>query len=102
MRNSRMICYVVGCVALLSVGAVFAKDPAQSAAAAPDEVVCRDYPRPGSHMMMHVCVTEAEWNATLRKAAALQSPASAVQSAWAAGGAAPNGAAQNWGGFQRY
>jgi hypothetical protein len=43
---------------------------AQSMAATPDEIVCRDYPRPGSHMMMHVCVTQAEWNAMRARDAA--------------------------------
>ena len=45
---------------------------AQSMAATPDEPVCRDYPRPGSHMMMHVCVTQAEWNAMRARDAAFQ------------------------------
>ena len=56
---------------------------AQSMAAAPDETVCREQPRPGSHIMMRVCATPAERSAMLKRDALLQSPASAVQSAWA-------------------
>jgi len=56
-----------GAVALIGVLVA-----AQSMAATPDEAVCRDYPRPGSHMTMHVCVTQAEWNALRARDAAFQ------------------------------
>jgi hypothetical protein len=51
---------------------------AQSMAAAPDESVCRDYPRPGSRMIMHVCVTQAEWTAMRARDAAFQTASSAA------------------------
>ena len=62
---------------------------ATSMAAKPDEPVCRDYPRPGSHMMMHVCVTQAEWDAMRAREAAFQtaslSAAGGFSPAWSGG-----------------
>ncbi len=34
---------------------------ARSLASPPAETVCRDQPRPGSHIVMHTCATEAQW-----------------------------------------
>jgi hypothetical protein len=92
---------VIRCAASL-LGAVIA---AQSMAATPDELVCHDYPRPGSHMMMHVCVTQAEWNAMLGRDAALQRAASAsgvqgASAAWANNAPSVNTSAST--SFQRY
>jgi len=72
---------------------------AQSMAATPDEPVCRDYPRPGSHMMMHVCVTQAEWNAMRARDAAFQTASfAAAQGATGNTTAIPTAST----GFQRY
>ena len=59
---------------------------AQSMAATPDVPVCRYLPRPGSHMWMHVCVTQAEWIAMQGREAAFQGAASAAGQ-WGTGNA---------------
>ena len=89
-----------GAVAL--VGVLIA---AQSVAATPDELVCRYGPRPGSRMLSHVCLSEAQWTEMDKRQAAARSslllgPGSLPQGD--ASSAASNGPAQNWGGFQRY
>ena len=54
---------------------------AQATAATPVQL-CRDYPRPGSRMLTHVCVTEAEWSALRGREAAFQTAsAAAIQGA---------------------
>jgi hypothetical protein len=54
---------VIRCAAGL-LGALLA---AQSLAAAPDDVVCRDVPRPGSRIVMHLCATRLEWAASAQR-----------------------------------
>jgi len=75
---------------------------AQSMAASPEEqTVCRYDSRPGSRILSHTCLTQAEWMQIDKRQTAMRlllggDPA-------ATGGAAPMGSpAQNWGGFQRY
>ncbi len=84
------------------VGALIA---AQSIAATPDELVCRYESRPGSRMLSHVCLSEAQWTEMDKRQAAARSSLLLGAGSLPQGDAstaASNGPAQNWGGFQRY
>ena len=74
---------------------------AQSIAATPEEGrVCRYDSRPGSRVLSHSCLTEAQWAEMDKRQAAvnwLLPPGTHA----GGGGAVPTGASQNWGGPQR-
>jgi hypothetical protein len=75
---------------------------AQSMAAAPDELVCREQLRPGSRIVMRTCATKVEWITIAERDAALRQSGATVSAFFGGSPAASmQGAAQNWGGFQR-
>ena len=81
---------------------------AQSMAANPEEqTVCRYESRPGSRILLHSCMTEAQWLAAdkdKREAAMRLAGGAAASNATSIVGSSvvPATPAQNWGGFQRY
>jgi hypothetical protein len=92
-----------GAAALL--GALIA---ARSLAAPPEEqTVCRYESRPGSRILLHSCMTAAQWLAAdkdKREAATRLGGAAAAGNATSIVGSSivPATPAQTWGGFQRY
>ncbi len=75
---------------------------AQSIAATPEDgVVCRYEPRPGSRVLSHSCLTEAQWADMDKRQAAINWLLPPGTHPGSGGGAAPTGASQNWGGPQR-
>ncbi len=77
---------VRGAAALL--GALIA---AQSMAATPDELVCREQRRPGSRIVMRVCATDAQWTvAATREAVIRKFPNSVEYPATAGTASAPS------------
>ena len=103
MRHSKMIGYVVGCMAVLTVGAALAKDPGQNAERGLQAPAgCTDSVRGRTHIL-RFCGDEHHW---IKRPVGPSrwGPEFASQNAsgaWPAG-PAPSGPAQNWGGFQRY
>ncbi len=83
--------------AAVLIGALIA---AQATAATPEEqTVCRYDSRPGSRILSHTCLTQAQWVEVDKRPASQFGPAA---SASLPTGSPQPGPAQNWGGFQRY
>jgi hypothetical protein len=72
------------------------------AATSEEELVCRYEPRPGSRVLSHTCLTEAQWTAIDKAQTAVRALLPAGATSAGATGVMQNGPAQNWGGFQRY
>ena len=93
--------------AAVLIGALIA---AQSMAATPDEqTVCRYDSRPGSRILSHTCLTQAEWTQIDKRQAATRLLFGGDPAAMGSGGAGvpgnsivgTSGGSNNWGGFQR-
>jgi hypothetical protein len=102
MRHSNMIGYVIGCIGILTVGAALAKDPEQTAERGLSTPAgCTDSVRGRTHIL-RFCGDKHYWLKTQAASpfrGALSYPEAESANAVSIGNP---GAAQNWGGFQRY
>ena len=102
MRHSNITRHVIVCIGLLTVGAALAKDPGQTLAASVSAVTpagCVDSPRGRTHIL-RFCGDEHYW---IKRPVGPPRFDATQGPVWAGSPAVVSqGAAQNWGGFQRY
>jgi hypothetical protein len=67
MPSTNVLRGAAGLVAVLISAHAMAAQPEE-------ELVCRYQPRPGSRILLHTCLTEAQWAALDKRQAAARSP----------------------------